>query len=122
VSPDDPDAWLELLMARDQALAVRVMEVRRSYAREQFEYGSLERLAKRGAEEGNLRVMRAQAARSLARGAGGGGGGGGGGGSCVHEKGGVCVCYVCVCVFVMFVCVFAMLVCMGMLLRLSLVE
>lgn len=87
MSPDDPDAWLELLMARDQALAVRVMEVRRSYAREQFEYGSLERLAKRGVEEGNLRVMRAQAARSLARGAAAGSGGGSGGGADKGEGG-----------------------------------
>ena len=35
------------MLCRDQSLAVRVMDVRRSYARGQFEFGSLERLAKR---------------------------------------------------------------------------
>jgi hypothetical protein len=88
VDPADPDAWLRELMRRDQALAVRVMEVRRAYASSQFEYGSLERLSKKIVGEGNVKVMREQAARSLRaawdgggeEGAGGGGGGGGGGG------------------------------------------
>lgn len=76
VPPDDPDSWLAELMARDAALCRRVIEVRRAYASRQFEYGSLERLAKKAAGEGGVRLMREQAARSLRAAAAGGGGGG----------------------------------------------
>lgn len=80
VDPADPDAWLGELMRRDQALAVRVMEVRRAYASSQFEFGSLERLSKKMVGRGNLSVMRDQAARSLRATAEAGGKGDGEGG------------------------------------------
>ncbi len=59
----DPDAWLAGLLAEEEMLAVRIMEVRAAYAKTDFEWPQLQRLAGEGLEAANGRAMRAHAER-----------------------------------------------------------
>lgn len=61
----DADAWLEGLLDKDPALALRVIEVRDAYCRDNFEWDQLQRLAARDTKEANLRLMRKAAGASL---------------------------------------------------------
>eukprot|EP00899_Mesostigma_viride_P002771 jgi/Mesvir1/12495/Mv08107-RA.1 len=53
----DGDEWIKSLMARNRLLAVRIMEVREAYARMDFEWDNVEKLAKADLAESNARLM-----------------------------------------------------------------
>ncbi|PRW58723.1 hypothetical protein C2E21_3267 [Chlorella sorokiniana] len=59
----DSDAWLAKLMVEDELLAVRIMEVRKAYANEDFEWDNLRRVALEGLERGNTQLLRQHASR-----------------------------------------------------------
>eukprot|EP00878_Enallax_costatus_P023118 GHUV01024579.1.p1 GENE.GHUV01024579.1~~GHUV01024579.1.p1 ORF type:complete len:252 (+),score=93.28 GHUV01024579.1:100-855(+) len=61
----DPDQWLEQLMRKDKALALRVMEVRAAYSKEDFEWDQLQRLSVESIKRSNLQLMRKAATASL---------------------------------------------------------
>ncbi len=54
--------------------ALRVIEVRDAYCRDEFEWDQLRRLAEKDTKAANLRLMRAAASASLNAGVGGGAG------------------------------------------------
>ncbi|PSC76698.1 hypothetical protein C2E20_0205 [Micractinium conductrix] len=57
----DSAAWLSKLMQEDELLGVRIMEVRDAYAKEDFEWPNLQRLALEGLAEDNTRLLRKHA-------------------------------------------------------------
>ena len=59
----DGDTWIEALMQRDAALALRVMSVREAYTKD-FDWALLAGLTQRRVAEGNTRLMRAHVERS----------------------------------------------------------
>ncbi|KAL4431281.1 hypothetical protein ABPG75_006537 [Micractinium tetrahymenae] len=84
----DCNAWLAKLMQQDELLGVRIMEVRQAYAREDFEWGNLKRLAIEGLEQQNTRLLREHAAQrfgTLLEQAGGGNSAGESGGEQQQE-------------------------------------
>ena len=63
----DGDSWIEALMERDAALALRLMAVREAYAKD-FDWQLLAGLTCRRVAEGNTRLMRAHVERTSAGG------------------------------------------------------
>ncbi|KAI7840716.1 hypothetical protein COHA_005532 [Chlorella ohadii] len=59
----DADAWLSKLMVADELLALRIIEVRTAYAKEDFEWDNLRRVALEGLEQGNTQLLRQHASR-----------------------------------------------------------
>ena len=59
----DGDTWIEALMQRDAALAMRIMSVREAYTKD-FDWALLAGLTQRRVAEGNTRLMRAHVERS----------------------------------------------------------
>lgn len=57
VPMQDADEWLEKLLLQDYMLAARIMEVRRAYGEEEFEWDRLQKNAMKRLEEGNHRIM-----------------------------------------------------------------
>uniref|UniRef100_A0A383WFK0 Uncharacterized protein n=1 Tax=Tetradesmus obliquus TaxID=3088 RepID=A0A383WFK0_TETOB len=64
-SLSDPHAWLEQLMRKDKALALRLMEVRAAYSKTDFEWDQLQRLSVEALNKSNLQLMREAATASL---------------------------------------------------------
>eukprot|EP00877_Chromochloris_zofingiensis_P007521 jgi/Chrzof1/3021/Cz12g08150.t1 len=65
VSFKDGDDWVEQLMQHDPHLALRVMEVRDAYCREDFEWDQLRKVALRDMKDANVKLMRKSAVASL---------------------------------------------------------
>lgn len=63
----DGDAWLKLLLTKNEMLAVRIMEVRATYAEEDFEWDQTQRLAVKGVKEANARLMQQHATESFTK-------------------------------------------------------
>ena len=63
----DGDSWIEALMERDSALALRLMSVREAYALD-FDWQLLAGLTARRVADGNTRLMRAHVERTSAGG------------------------------------------------------
>lgn len=74
------DEWVAELMRRDEMLGVRILEVREAYARADFEWDSLQRVAVEGMEAANVALMRRHAQSRFAGLLTGGGEDGSGGG------------------------------------------
>ena len=55
----DGDQWLVALVGENPTLAERIMSVRDAYAREDFEWHNVQKLAVSSIKEGNERAMRA---------------------------------------------------------------
>lgn len=54
----DADGWVQKLMDRNKMLAVRIMEVRKAYATNDFEWEWLQSMAVQGLKQGNEKVMK----------------------------------------------------------------
>jgi len=54
----DPEEWLTELMKTDQALAVRIIDVRSAYCEDGFEWDTLQRIADEEMHETNARLMK----------------------------------------------------------------
>ena len=54
----DPEEWLTELMKIDQALAVRIIDVRSAYCADGFEWDTLERIADEEMHETNAQLMK----------------------------------------------------------------
>ncbi|GFR39863.1 hypothetical protein Agub_g362 [Astrephomene gubernaculifera] len=76
---DGGDEWLAMVMRKNHALALRLMEVREAYQQE-FEWQQVAEMACRETREANMRLMRAAAMASLQASLGEAGGSSGGGG------------------------------------------
>jgi hypothetical protein len=61
----DGDSWIEALMARDSALALRLMSVREAYTKD-FDWQLLAGLTEKRVADGNTRLMRAHVERTSA--------------------------------------------------------
>ena len=55
------DEWLLKLMEHDELIAVRIMEVREAYAKDDFEWNNLQRVTVEELSKGNVGVMRKHA-------------------------------------------------------------
>ncbi|CAG9467083.1 unnamed protein product [Pedinophyceae sp. YPF-701] len=54
----DPEEWLGALMRKNTSLAMRVIEVRKAYAEDDFEWHKLQEIAKKDIALGNQALMR----------------------------------------------------------------
>ena len=55
------DEWLGKLMEKDEMLAVRIMEVRAAYSKDDFEWNNIQRLAVESIIQSNVGLMRSHA-------------------------------------------------------------
>ncbi|KAG2442254.1 hypothetical protein HYH02_009738 [Chlamydomonas schloesseri] len=62
----DGDAWLTQLMRKNSSLGLRLLEVRKAYCEEAFEWDQLQRVSVKDMQGANARIMRQFAAASLA--------------------------------------------------------
>lgn len=60
----DCDEWMKKLMKKNKMMAMRVMEVRAEYCKEDFEWDMCKSVAFKNIEATNLRVMRESMAES----------------------------------------------------------
>ena len=67
----NPEEWMSKLSKADQSLANRIMTARQGYANMDFEWKSVEALAKRGIENGNKKLQ-TEMLESMMSGGGGG--------------------------------------------------
>lgn len=63
----DGDAWMKTLLQRDEMLALRILEVRRSYCLEDFEWDQLQRLTQEGVARSNTALMQQHAQTSFTK-------------------------------------------------------
>ncbi|KAK9805283.1 hypothetical protein WJX72_010898 [[Myrmecia] bisecta] len=63
----DGDAWLTLLLRRNEMLALRIMEVRAAYSVEDFEWESCKKLAVNDIKNANVKMMRQYATDAFKR-------------------------------------------------------
>lgn len=63
----DGDEWLRCLLQRDEMLAMRILEVRRSYSVEDFEWDQLQRLTQEGVACSNTALLQQHAQHSFSK-------------------------------------------------------
>eukprot|EP00879_Flechtneria_rotunda_P031595 GHRR01034532.1.p1 GENE.GHRR01034532.1~~GHRR01034532.1.p1 ORF type:complete len:222 (+),score=58.06 GHRR01034532.1:131-796(+) len=61
----DAHSWLNQLMQKDRALALRLMVVRDAYCKEDFEWDQLQHLSHNAIKDSNIQLMRQAATASL---------------------------------------------------------
>ncbi|BDA42871.1 Chaperonin-like RBCX protein 1, chloroplastic [Coccomyxa sp. Obi] len=63
----DGDTWLELLLKKNEMLALRVLEVRKAYCEEDFEWDICRQVAAKDMHEANVRLLRSRAEEAFLR-------------------------------------------------------
>ncbi|CAK0787479.1 hypothetical protein CVIRNUC_010699 [Coccomyxa viridis] len=63
----DGDAWLEKLLTRNEMLALRIMEVRAAYCKDDFEWHMVQSLANKDMGGANVALLRSNAENSFKR-------------------------------------------------------
>ncbi|CAL8467490.1 g7028 [Coccomyxa elongata] len=63
----DGDTWLELLLKKNEMLALRVLEVRKAYCKEDFEWDICRQVAAKDMHEANVRLLRSRAEEAFLR-------------------------------------------------------
>ncbi|KAF5839909.1 hypothetical protein DUNSADRAFT_18323 [Dunaliella salina] len=63
---EDADEWVQRLMQKDAGIALRLMDVRLAYAKEDFEWDVLRNIAIRDLNKGSMAIMKKTAAASFA--------------------------------------------------------